>query len=96
MIRLLVAAGIAFALSAVLTRVLIDVLTRSRIGQPIREDGPEGHMVKAGTPTMGGLAIVAGALGGYGLSDPISEVFSVGSTITPPLIWTADAMWVSR
>ena len=74
MIRILVAAGSPSRLSALLTRVLIDVLTRSQIGQPIREDGPQGHMVKAGTPTMGGLAIVAGALGGYGLSDLISEV----------------------
>lgn len=83
MIRILVAAGIAFGLSALLTRVLIDVLTRSQIGQPIREDGPQGHMVKAGTPTMGGLAIVAGALGGYGLSDLISEVSpAYESTIT--------------
>ncbi len=78
----MLAAAIAYGLSAVLSRVLIDVLTRSRIGQPIREDGPQGHMVKAGTPTMGGLAIVAGALGGYGLSDLISELFAVGSTIT--------------
>lgn len=83
MIRLLLAGAIAFAVSAFLTRVLIDVLTRSKIGQPIREDGPQGHMVKAGTPTMGGLAIVAGALGGYGLSDLISEVSSAfESTIT--------------
>lgn len=83
MIRLLLAAGIAFTASLVLTRILIDVLTRSRIGQPIREDGPEGHQVKAGTPTMGGLAIVAGALGGYGMSDLISEVSpTFESTIT--------------
>jgi phospho-N-acetylmuramoyl-pentapeptide-transferase len=82
-IRLLLAAAIAFSASAVLTRVLIDVLTRSRIGQPIREDGPQGHMIKAGTPTMGGLAIVAGALAGYGLSDLISEVSpAFESTIT--------------
>ncbi|MCP9481488.1 phospho-N-acetylmuramoyl-pentapeptide-transferase [Shimia sp. CNT1-13L.2] len=43
-------------------RPLIDVLRRKQgKGQPIREDGPEGHFVKAGTPTMGGLLIV-GAL----------------------------------
>ena len=71
MIRLLIAAGIAFSLSALVTQLLIDVLTRSRIGQPIREDGPQGHMVKAGTPTMGGIGIVLGALGGYLLSDLI-------------------------
>ncbi len=71
MIRLLIAAGIAFSLSALVTQLLIDVLTRSKIGQPIREDGPQGHMVKAGTPTMGGIGIVLGALGGYLLSDLI-------------------------
>ncbi|MCA1335247.1 phospho-N-acetylmuramoyl-pentapeptide-transferase [Pseudooceanicola marinus] len=41
---------------------LINVLRRSQgKGQPIRSDGPEGHLSKAGTPTMGGLLIV-GAL----------------------------------
>jgi len=65
------AAGLAFTLSTLLTRLLIDILTRSRIGQPIREDGPQGHMVKAGTPTMGGVGIVLGALSGYLLSDLI-------------------------
>jgi phospho-N-acetylmuramoyl-pentapeptide-transferase len=72
MIRLLVAVALAFAFSALGTKLLIDVLTRQHIGQPIREDGPEGHKVKAGTPTMGGLAIVGGALVGYVLSDLIS------------------------
>ena len=41
---------------------LINVLRRKQgKGQPIRSDGPEGHFIKAGTPTMGGLLIV-GAL----------------------------------
>ena len=41
---------------------LISVLRRKQgKGQPIRDDGPEGHFAKAGTPTMGGLLIV-GAL----------------------------------
>ena len=43
-------------------RPLIAVLRkRQGKGQPIRDDGPEGHFAKAGTPTMGGLLIV-GAL----------------------------------
>jgi phospho-N-acetylmuramoyl-pentapeptide-transferase len=70
-IRLLIAAAIAFSLSALVTQLLIDFLKRSKIGQPIREDGPQGHQVKAGTPTMGGVGIVLGALGGYLLSDLI-------------------------
>ncbi len=69
MIRLLTAAALAFAVTALGTRLLIDILTRQHIGQPIREDGPEGHQTKAGTPTMGGLAIVGGAVVGYFLSD---------------------------
>ena len=44
-------------------RPLIDVLRkRQGKGQPIRDDGPEGHFVKAGTPTMGGLLIVGALL----------------------------------
>ncbi|MDF3414131.1 phospho-N-acetylmuramoyl-pentapeptide-transferase [Sulfitobacter sp. M57] len=44
-------------------RPLIAVLRRKQgKGQPIRDDGPEGHFVKAGTPTMGGLLIVGALL----------------------------------
>ena len=69
MIRLLFAAAIAMAVSLIGTRLLIDWLRRRRIGQPIREDGPSGHLIKAGTPTMGGVAIVAGAGLGWLVSD---------------------------
>ena len=42
---------------------LINVLRRRQgKGQPIRDDGPEGHFLKAGTPTMGGLLIVGALL----------------------------------
>ena len=41
-------------------RPLINYLRRvQKKGQPIRDDGPEGHFVKAGTPTMGGLLILS-------------------------------------
>ena len=73
MIRLLVAAGVALALSLVGTHFLIGFLTRRRIGQPIREDGPASHHSKAGTPTMGGIAIVGAATIGWLISDVISE-----------------------
>lgn len=44
-------------------RPLIEVLRkRQGKGQPIRDDGPEGHFAKAGTPTMGGLLIVGALL----------------------------------
>lgn len=39
---------------------IIDMLRKNLIGESIREDGPETHKKKAGTPTMGGLIIIAG------------------------------------
>ena len=53
MIRIFVAAGIALVVSSLLTKFLIDWLTRLKIGQPIHEDVPEGHTTKAGTPKIG-------------------------------------------
>ena len=76
MIRLLLAAGIATVVSVVGTKLLIFWLTSRRIGQPIHEDVPEGHLVKAGTPTMGGIAIVVGALVGYLVSNLYDGVFT--------------------
>lgn len=69
MTRLLIAAAISMVVSLFGTKALINLLTRHRIGQPIRDDGPEGHHLKAGTPTMGGLAIVAGVTSGYIVSE---------------------------
>jgi len=66
---LLFAGAVSLLVSVVGTKVLIGWLTRRHIGQPIREDGPQGHTTKAGTPTMGGAAIVAGAVVGYFASD---------------------------
>ncbi len=43
---------------------MIGALKRRRVGQTISVDGPESHRSKAGTPTMGGLIIIAGILGG--------------------------------
>nr|HNH97053.1 phospho-N-acetylmuramoyl-pentapeptide-transferase [Microthrixaceae bacterium] len=76
MIRLLLATGIAALVTLVGTRLLIGALTRRHIGQPIHEDVPEGHTVKAGTPTMGGVAIVAGGLCGYLASNLYDGVFT--------------------
>jgi phospho-N-acetylmuramoyl-pentapeptide-transferase len=57
------AAGVtALAISLLLGPWLIRRLRRFQIGQQIREDGPSSHQSKAGTPTMGGLLILAGTL----------------------------------
>lgn len=51
---------LAFIITAVSVRLLIPVLTRLKIGQTEREEGVQAHLQKAGTPTMGGLGILAG------------------------------------
>ena len=66
---LLLSGAIGLLVSLVGTRYLIGWLISHQVGQPIRDDGPEGHATKAGTPTMGGAVIVAGALAGYVISD---------------------------
>ncbi|MCO4357904.1 phospho-N-acetylmuramoyl-pentapeptide-transferase [Staphylococcus agnetis] len=53
---------IAFIITAVLVPVLIPTLKRMKFGQSIREEGPESHMKKNGTPTMGGLTFLISAI----------------------------------
>ena len=49
---------IAFAISAALCPVVIPFLHKLKFGQQVREDGPQAHLKKQGTPTMGGLIIL--------------------------------------
>ena len=63
--RTIYAAITALVLSFLLGPYLIEKLRKLKFGEVIREDGPTGHMSKAGTPTMGGaiiLAVVAGSV----------------------------------
>jgi phospho-N-acetylmuramoyl-pentapeptide-transferase len=52
----------AFVISVVLGPIMIPILKRIKIGQMVREDGPESHLKKTGTPTMGGLLILGSIL----------------------------------
>ena len=65
MLALMSSGGFAFWIAILATPVLIRSLRRRRIGQQIREDGPSSHSAKAGTPTMGGIAIVGAVVLGY-------------------------------
>jgi phospho-N-acetylmuramoyl-pentapeptide-transferase len=49
---------ISFAISVVLGPVVIPYLRRLKVGQTEREDGPQSHLKKNGTPTMGGILIL--------------------------------------
>ncbi len=49
---------IAFAISAILCPIVIPFLHKLKFGQQVRDDGPQAHLKKQGTPTMGGLIIL--------------------------------------
>ncbi len=65
MTDLLLAGLVGMAVSMVATPLLISWLVKRGIGQQIREDGPRQHLTKAGTPTMGGISIIAASVAGY-------------------------------
>lgn len=65
MISLLCSGGLSFAAAIFGMPLLMRWLAARGIGQPIRKDGPQAHMKKSGTPTMGGVAIVLAAVGAY-------------------------------
>jgi len=78
---------LAFALVVILMPPYIRLLRHFRFGKQIREEGPESHMVKWGTPTMGGLLIILVVLGIFlalrwppqgGVIAPIATLALVG------------------
>ncbi len=57
-LRTMLAALTALIISFIIGPVMIRKLTAYKIGQSVRDDGPQTHLVKVGTPTMGGALIV--------------------------------------
>ena len=72
---------------------LIEALKQWNVGQQIREEGPQGHQVKRGTPTMGGVLIVGSVLISTLLWAKLSSVFvwtAMGATLLFGLIGFVD------
>ena len=91
MIGLMSAGGLALLIAGVSTPLLIRWLRRMRIGQQIRADGPHMHLVKAGTPTMGGVALVVAAAAGWLLAHAVAKVTFTRSGVLVILVTVAAA-----
>lgn len=65
MIALLIGAAVAMIFTLFLTPLFIRLFNAIGWGQFIRDDGPQSHHAKRGTPTMGGIVFILGALTGY-------------------------------
>ncbi|WP_025692141.1 phospho-N-acetylmuramoyl-pentapeptide-transferase [Paenibacillus zanthoxyli] len=55
---LLLTIAVSFILAVIAAPLLIPLLRRMKFGQQVRDDGPQSHLKKAGTPTMGGVIII--------------------------------------
>ncbi len=74
---------LAFAVLVVLMPGFIRLLRRIGMGKRIRLEGPQTHYVKEGTPTMGGLLIVAVVIGIAVVLELTTQDFLDGSTFAP-------------
>ncbi|BFT73322.1 phospho-N-acetylmuramoyl-pentapeptide-transferase [Paenibacillus sp. P36] len=72
---ILLTMGVAFVLALIMGPLCIPILRRMKFGQQIREDGPQGHLKKQGTPTMGGIIIlIALALASLRFADKNTDL----------------------
>lgn len=62
---ILIAALVSLMCSILVTPLVVRYFRRHGFGQEIRQDGPASHMIKRGTPTMGGVAIIGSTVVGY-------------------------------
>ncbi|PDQ34646.1 MAG: phospho-N-acetylmuramoyl-pentapeptide-transferase [Candidatus Lumbricidophila eiseniae] len=70
---LLLAGALSLAFTLFLTPAFIRLFTKLGWGQFIRDDGPQSHHVKRGTPTMGGIIFILGSMFGYFLANALTQ-----------------------
>ncbi|MCM3386662.1 phospho-N-acetylmuramoyl-pentapeptide-transferase [Ureibacillus chungkukjangi] len=73
--------AISFIVSVILAPVFIPLLRRLKFGQSIREEGPQSHMKKAGTPTMGGIIFLISIIATTVIVGNISDIFTTQSVV---------------
>ncbi len=79
---ILVAGAIGMVFTLFLTPAFIWMFKKLQWGQFIREDGPQTHHTKRGTPTMGGIVIILGSVVGYFVSKAVNfEVPTVSALL---------------
>ena len=82
-LRAILAVITALAIALLVGPALIERLTRHQIGQRVRDDGPQSHLPKAGTPTMGGtLILVAIAVSTVLWADPRNHYVWIALGVT--------------
>jgi phospho-N-acetylmuramoyl-pentapeptide-transferase len=70
---ILIAALFGLLSSILFTPLVVKYFRKQGFGQEIRDDGPKSHLVKRGTPTMGGVAIMGSTILGYAVAHLLSS-----------------------
>jgi phospho-N-acetylmuramoyl-pentapeptide-transferase len=78
---ILLGGGVALLFSLLGTRAAIPLFTQLGYGQEIRDDGPTSHHTKRGTPTMGGVVIIASTVIGYFLAELVTRTRPTASAL---------------
>ena len=78
MTQIIISGAISFLVAIFLTPLLIRRFSAEGLGQEIREDGPRSHLRKRGTPTMGGIAILAGIIVAYVATNIVGTINGKG------------------
>ncbi len=78
MFSVILGATIAFLVTVSLGSTFIEYLQMRKFGQFIREEGPETHLIKAGTPTMGGVVMMMGLIAALlVVARPVAATFAM-------------------
>ncbi|MEO8889005.1 MAG: phospho-N-acetylmuramoyl-pentapeptide-transferase [Jatrophihabitantaceae bacterium] len=75
---ILIAALVSLLTSILCTPMVVAYFRRRGFGQEIRIDGPQSHLIKRGTPTMGGVAIVGSTVLGYAVAHVVIAIRGQG------------------
>ena len=76
-------AVISFVLTVIISKIVIPILRGHKIGQSIREEGPESHKCKAGTPTMGGICFIMAILASLSIMAVIYVMLGEQEALVP-------------
>ena len=96
-VRTALAGLTALLLSLILGPWLIRLLKKRQIGQEIRAEGPQSHYAKKGTPSMGGILIIAGTIvptllwGNFSITSTSGSPWARCSSSAPSASWTTSS-----
>jgi phospho-N-acetylmuramoyl-pentapeptide-transferase len=85
----LIAAVVSLIFSILCTPLVVAFFRRRGFGQEIRIDGPQTHLIKRGTPTMGGVAIVVAMWCGYIVAHVLGGSLPTASGLLVMLLTTS-------